>query len=224
MVTRPRLLGVEIDSVSTTAAIDQISNWLRQSQALPKLVFTPNPELLVYAQKHSDFKTLLNQGDLNLPDGIGVVWFSGGQIKQRVAGTDVVQQLVQLGGGTIGCVIKPDGLSSKAQLKTLLPQAEIITATEQFKTNPELILVALGSPAQEYWIDAHRQLPGSKVMLGIGASLDHLTGMQRRAPLLFQRLGLEWLWRLAVQPKRWKRIFTAVVIYPILLFTQSHHD
>lgn len=221
---RPRILGVELDAVTLAQALEVITAWLAEPQATAKLVFTPNPEMLVYAHRRSDFRDLLNTADLNVPDGTGAVWFSRGKIPQRVAGTDIVQQLVQT-KQRIGCVINPTSLSSKVQIQQLLPDAEVITATETFSSQPALILVALGSPEQEHWISRHRHLAGSRVLMGVGASLDHLTGTQKRAPLLFQYLRLEWLWRLLHQPSRFKRILTATIIFPYLALTQSsNHD
>ncbi len=219
-LVRPKVLGVEINPTTLAEAAHTALQWLGQSTLQPKLIFTPNPEMLVYGQRHPEFRTLLNQGDLNLPDGTGVVWFSHGRIPTRVTGTDLVQQLIST-SASIGCVIDPNGLSSKAEIQRALPQAEIITPQELFRTQPQLILVALGNPKQEQWMLEHRQMAGCRVMMGVGSSLDHLTGKQRRAPLIFQHLRLEWLWRLCTQPRRFKRIVTAIIIFPYLVLTSS---
>lgn len=217
-VTRPKVLGVEINPVTLAEAVATVLRWLDEPSDEPKLVFTPNPEMLVYAHRHPEFQSWLNEGDLNLPDGTGVVWFSHGNIPNRVTGTDLVQQLITK-TTSIGCVIDPRGLSTQAEIQRALPEAEIITVEETFHSQPKLILVALGNPAQEQWMIKHAKAANCRVMMGVGSSLDHLTGKQQRAPLIFQRLRLEWLWRLCTQPQRFKRILTATITFPYLVLT-----
>lgn len=215
------MLGVLLNPITTTTALETIQHWLTDSTATTRVVFTPNPEILVYAHQHPDFKAMLNSADLNLPDGVGLHLFSGGGIAQRVPGTDIVKQLVQI-TPNIGCVITANGLSTRAEVLRILPSAEVITETEHFSQSHPLVLVALGSPQQEQWIHAHKhELKNCKVVMAVGASIDHLTGRQVRAPLFFQRLGLEWLWRLLCQPRRWRRILTATIVFPFLLVTQD---
>lgn len=215
------MLGVLLNPITTTTALETIQHWLTDHTTATRVVFTPNPEILVYAHQHPDFKAILNSADLNLPDGVGLHLFSGGGISQRVPGTDIVKQLVQI-TPNIGCVITANGLSTRAEVLRVLPSAEVITETEQFSKPHALVLVGLGSPDQENWIQQHRTtLSSCRVLMAVGGSIDHLTGKQVRAPLLFQRLGLEWLWRLFCQPKRWRRILTATVVFPFLLVTQD---
>lgn len=215
------MLGVELNPITTTAAIETIQHWLTDRTAATRVVFTPNPEILVYAHQHPDFKAILNSADLNLPDGVGLHLLSGGGISQRVPGTDVVKQLVQT-TPQLGCVITTNGLSTRADVLQVLPNAEVITETGQFSQPHTLVLVGLGSPDQEDWIQKHRTtLSGCRVLMAVGGSIDHLTGKQVRAPLLFRRLGLEWLWRLLCQPRRWRRILTATIVFPFLLLTQD---
>jgi N-acetylglucosaminyldiphosphoundecaprenol N-acetyl-beta-D-mannosaminyltransferase len=219
---RPHVLGVQIDTLSAVNALRQIERWLANPEHGPYRVYTPNPEMLVYAHRHPEFKTLLNEGDLNLPDGIGLVWFSHDKIHERIAGTDLVQRIVKEHPAvSIGCVIPEHGLSTAADIQSVLPRAEVITPEQTFQSEHTLILVALGSPAQEQWIHEHAQRHRNAVLWGVGASLDHLTGKQRRAPLIFQRIRLEWLWRLFRQPRRFKRILTATIYFPLLALTRK---
>jgi N-acetylglucosaminyldiphosphoundecaprenol N-acetyl-beta-D-mannosaminyltransferase len=94
-------------------------------------------------------------------------------------------------------------------------------------SKPDIILVAFGSPAQEFWIDTFKvDLEHTKIAVGIGGTFDFWTGKTTRAPKAFRSLGLEWLWRLLTQPKRAKRIYNAVVVYSGLVlkekFSKSH--
>lgn len=82
-------------------------------------------------------------------------------------------------------------------------------------TNPDILFVAYGAPAQEKWIARNlHKMPTIKVAIGVGGTFDYISGTIKRAPLFLQNLGLEWLYRLIKEPKRWKRIWNAVVIFP----------
>jgi N-acetylglucosaminyldiphosphoundecaprenol N-acetyl-beta-D-mannosaminyltransferase len=83
---------------------------------------------------------------------------------------------------------------------------------------PHILLVAFGAPAQDMWIATHlKSLPTVRIAMGVGGTFDFLAGDVRRAPLALRILGLEWLWRLILEPWRWKRIWTAVVTFPWLV-------
>ncbi|HBB37725.1 MAG: N-acetylmannosaminyltransferase TagA [Candidatus Magasanikbacteria bacterium GW2011_GWD2_43_18] len=83
---------------------------------------------------------------------------------------------------------------------------------------PDILFVAFGHGKQEWWIDTFKsELPGVKILMGVGGTFDFLAGVIPRAPKLFRRIGIEWLWRLIHQPSRIKRIFTAVIVFPYLV-------
>jgi len=83
-------------------------------------------------------------------------------------------------------------------------------------TNPDILFVAYGAPAQEKWIARNlHKMPTIKTAIGVGGTFNYISGTIKRAPLLLQNLGLEWLYRLIKEPKRWKRIWNAVVIFPL---------
>ncbi|MBI3963476.1 MAG: WecB/TagA/CpsF family glycosyltransferase, partial [Candidatus Kerfeldbacteria bacterium] len=120
-----------------------------------------------------------------------------------------------------------------AALRTAYPRIDIVGAESGFRTNgarlsdrniaerihrsgANVLLVAFGSPKQELWIDGHRDaFPNVRVAIGVGSAFDYLAGIVVRAPRVFQRAGLEWLWRVAVQPWRLRRILTATVAFPL---------
>jgi N-acetylglucosaminyldiphosphoundecaprenol N-acetyl-beta-D-mannosaminyltransferase len=83
--------------------------------------------------------------------------------------------------------------------------------------SPHVLLVAMGHPRQERWIEKHRsEFPELKAIVGVGGTFRYWAGFSKRPPLLMRQIGLEWLWRLVTEPKRWKRIWRAVVVFPIL--------
>jgi N-acetylglucosaminyldiphosphoundecaprenol N-acetyl-beta-D-mannosaminyltransferase len=86
-------------------------------------------------------------------------------------------------------------------------------------TAPAVVLVGFGAPKQERWIARHADaLPSARIMIGIGGSFDMWADELRRAPVFLRRLGLEWAWRLALEPHRWPRMFRATVVFPLRVF------
>ncbi|MFA6474601.1 MAG: WecB/TagA/CpsF family glycosyltransferase [Patescibacteria group bacterium] len=216
-------MSVRIDPLTKQAVHNLLDQWLQQTER--KVIYTPNPEILVYAYYHKDYTACLNRSALNLPDGIGIVHCSKGKVPERVTGTDTMNYILnqsKKNNLTVGIVKKTTGLSSVAEIKQHLPDSEVITESGSFTKIPDVVLVSLGFPEQEYWIEQHyHQLKGSRIIMAVGGSIDHITGQQKRAPLLFQRLGLEWLWRVLWQPHRLNRIITAVLVFPYLHYTKQ---
>ncbi|MFH0852160.1 MAG: WecB/TagA/CpsF family glycosyltransferase [bacterium] len=218
------LLGVRIDNVTMDEALQKIEGFL--SDGRQHYVVTINPEFLVTAQKDKEFKDILNRAGLAIPDGIGVVWasrfFSGG-LKERVAGIDLVKSLklkvkscrVFLLGGRDGVAEKIAGEWPEVVAFSENPEEGVALIN---KYEPNILLVALGAPKQEKWIVQNlSKIPSVKVAIGVGGAFDFLAGKISRAPKIFQCLGLEWLWRLAQEPRRIGRIFNAVVVFPVLI-------
>ncbi|MBI2415111.1 MAG: WecB/TagA/CpsF family glycosyltransferase [Candidatus Kerfeldbacteria bacterium] len=232
MLTETSILGVRI----TTTPQQPLWHYLIQqlhaeASERPIIVFTPNPEILVAARRHNTFQTVLNTADVLLPDGQGTVWASRGAIQTVVTGVDTMFALLDYANQhqlTVGVCYNPAGLSSGSAIAAALQQRYSncqveLTTTTFTKPAPALVIVALGSPAQEQWVEHNRaNLANSRVVLTVGGGIDYLTGQQIRAPLLFRTLKLEWLWRLIIQPHRFKRIWQAVVVFPWLV-VQSWH-
>jgi len=90
---------------------------------------------------------------------------------------------------------------------------------------PQILLVAFGHPKQERWIARHLvEFPSVKIVIGIGGAFDFWADTIKRAPFVIRRVGLEWLWRLILEPRRWKRIWNAVIVFPIFfIFDRVMH-
>lgn len=239
----PSLLGVRVDAITNQEAIERCRAWLLANSAviaaeLPKVVFTPNPEILVYAAKHQSFRTALNQSNLSIPDGTGLVWLARPKLPERVTGTDLMLNLLGImeqADQLVGFVLRRDGLSTSKQLAQALHlrwpklRHQIIYADEVFTVTPSarapvLICVALGCPDQETWCLTQRNQSATttRLLLTVGGGVDFLTGTARRAPGFFRKLGLEWLWRVALQPKRIRRILTATIVFPWYVLTKPN--
>jgi N-acetylglucosaminyldiphosphoundecaprenol N-acetyl-beta-D-mannosaminyltransferase len=236
-MSRVRLLGVWIDALTAREAVARLQGML--TEKAQHHVMTPNAEMLVTASKDAAFRGLLNATPLTLPDSAGLLWaarLTGQHLPERVTGVDTVQALcaaltpehpVFLLGGAPG-VAEKAGLVLRSRNPHLRIAGtlsgsprdedadEIVKRVNEAK--PHVLLVAYGAPAQDRWIAAHlSQLPSLRIAMGVGGTLDFLAGVQKRAPLIFQRVHLEWLWRVIREPWRWRRIVNAVVVFPILV-------
>jgi len=189
---------------------------------------TPNPEFIVYAQKDNEFKEILNGAKISLPDGAGLVIASvlkyHKKIK-RLPGTDMVEFIVQkLASQKIRTVFF-GGLDDAA-----LRAAEIMrkkygnenifgfpdgTLNETIRdVNPQIVFVGTGSPKQEKWIvENMKNIPSGKIFMGVGGAFDFISGKVKRAPKIVRDMGLEWLFRLILQPFRWKRAVRATFVF-----------
>lgn len=193
-------------------------------------IFTPNPEQIVLARHDQGFFSLLKQADLLLPDGGGIVWAAhllapeSSSTMVKIPGREVAEWLVAWlqEHETPGLIVGSRDLSTSwlQQHPTLrwtpgyqavqAPTNEEEQAVIQLikKIKPEVVFVAFGAPWQEQWALEHRQVfesCGVKLVLVVGGAFDVITGKLQRPPQLFQRLGLEWLFRLWQQPWRWRR-------------------
>ena len=231
------LLGVPIDACTQVEAVAAMQEMLKEEKQCH--VMTPNSEMLVEATRNPKLFSLLQRTALNLPDSIGVVLmakFVGQDRLQRVTGVDTVEGLCRSLTEEIPVFFlgASPGIAEQAaaalqgenpHLKitgtyagTPKPEdaAAICAAIQNAK--PLLLLVAYGAPQQDLWIDQHlAQLPSVRVAIGVGGTLDFLAGKVRRAPNMLQNLGLEWLWRLCLEPWRFMRIIRATLVFPFLV-------
>ena len=217
-----RILDVLVDNDTKQEALVKLMRFLKEEKN--HKVFTPNPEIVMEAQKDKELLSILNEADLVVADGIGVVWasrFAEARIPERVAGYDLVQALFEaikdteytvyfFGGGT-GVVEQ-----AKQMMKQKYENIKIIGVQDGYfdeekekiiiedikQKKPDILLVGLGVPKQEKWIAKNQSLP-IRISIGVGGSFDAMLG--KRAPDFFIRHNLEWFYRLIKQPSRWKR-------------------
>lgn len=231
------ILGVRIDTASLEEVKKTVELWLNGSEQ--KKIFTPNPEMLVLANKFPHFKEVLNKGDLNLCDGFGITLVTVGKIK-RIPGSDFLWELCELAKKNNKSIFllgtSDDGVLSKAkdalnkrfvQLKIVGtdvgPEIEIVNGDIKVdvqqnvdilkkinESGADVLVVAFGQMKQELWIEQFlSSLPNVKLSIGVGGALDYISGKVKRAPKFLRIIGLEWLWRLIQEPWRIKRIFNA---------------
>ncbi len=228
-MSRLDILGIPVDSVTMEQAVTQFDAFVRIGGF--HTIATPNPEIIMLAQTDKEMARLLREEiDLVVPDGIGVVIASRllktPSLPERVPGFDLIQHTMQqaeskgyryyfLGG-------KP-GVAELAREKMMqkYPGIQIVGCRDGYfkeedtaavieainESRANVLLVCLGAPKQEKWMVAHQEaLPYIRVAIGAGGSLDGMAGIVQRAPVCFQKLGLEWFYRLLKQPSRWRRM------------------
>lgn len=238
MNKRLNVLGVGVNTYTMAEACDFLVKSLEQDTFTS--VYTPNSEIILHAYKNPDYCDVLNRGGLVTADGIGVVYASkilGTSLPERVSGFDLANELLGATapkGKTLYLFGGKPGIAERAAEKilTLYPGIEIAGISDGYfddekekaiiadinEKNPDILFVCLGFPKQERWIDAHQDL-NTKVAMGIGGSLDVFAGEVKRAPEIYQKLGLEWLYRLICQPSR----FIRMLALPKFAFTVLLH-
>lgn len=232
---RVDILGVLVDRVDLAGAAATVKGFIDESRAggrRGRLVVTPNPEMIQAARRDASLAGLINQADLAIPDGTGVVLASrllGHPLTDRVAGYDLLLELFRLaeaGGWRVFLLgTYPETVAEAARrVAAGHPGLELVGFQDGYfspgdvpaiierirAARPDLLVAALGSPKQERWLTEHLPATGAAVGIGVGGSLDVLAGRVRRAPAVFQRLHLEWLYRLASEPRRARRILGAL--------------
>jgi N-acetylglucosaminyldiphosphoundecaprenol N-acetyl-beta-D-mannosaminyltransferase len=232
-----QILKVRINSTSVGSVLSQILDFVANPRLERKLViFTPNPEFLVAAHKDAEFRQVLNQADINWPEGFGLVLAGkllGQPIKERVGGASLVERLLEIGNRDkwkVGIVGARRGVREETEkqirkLQQKYPGLTIVNLEDyQSKISNlkfQIVLACQGMEKQERWIIENKDKINAKVFMGVGGSLDFLTGFSQRAPIWMQAVGLEWLWRALQRPKHLKRAWDAVVVFPLLVLKEK---
>lgn len=198
---------------------------------------TPNPEFILAARKDPAFRQVLLDADLVLPDGIGVIYSAkllGRPLKGRAPGIEFAQQLIAWmakNGKRLFLLGAKPGVAelAAANLKTQYPGLIVCGTHDGYFQEDEpvveailaaaadVVFVCLGAPKQEFWMAKNGPASGAHLMVGLGGSLDVFAGVVDRAPEGFQKLGLEWLYRLMKEPKRFGRMakLPLVLVYAL---------
>ncbi|MGG0239567.1 WecB/TagA/CpsF family glycosyltransferase [Bacillus rhizoplanae] len=223
------ILGVPFSTMTMEETIRYMMQQLEKEQENTFQVVTANPEIVMCAKKDAKFHETLLQADIITPDGIGVVKASGmlgTPLKERVAGFDLMGDLFKTLSQEKKSVsvfllgAKPHVVEKAAQTLTERYEALSIVGTQDgyFKqeqeeeiiariqeAQPDILLVALGFPRQENFIQQNKHRLSTKMAVGVGGSFDVWAGEVKRAPKWIQAIHLEWFYRLCSNPTRWRR-------------------
>lgn len=228
------LMDIRLTNLNQQELWSIIKGYLHSSHN--HLIVTVNPEFILTAKKDKKFQDILNSADLALPDGFGLILAAAtcGHRLKRHTGADLTEDLIkysQKHNLPVAIINWQSGLLSRRELSRGLHQKyphlnyliEDIARSGQLGRRqakrlalfkPMIIFSTLGAPWQEYFLDKERHTwPSCRLMMGVGGSFDFLLGSIKRAPKIWRKLGLEWLWRLGQQPWRLKRIWRAVVVF-----------
>lgn len=226
VLVKKTVFGVGITDATEEEVLEYILKGLKNPSDSYYIV-TPNPEMVVYATKHAPFRTILNNARLALCDGIGVLLASrilGQPIRERIAGVDLLENLCRevakqpitvgfLGGG-------PKIAEKTAEcLRKKYPGLKVVFAGAEWSARGpiDILFVAFGFPKQEEWMAAQVGNAPVRVMIGVGGAFDYLSGRVQRAPEWIRTLGLEWVFRLVVEPWRIKRQVALITFVWLIL-------
>ena len=221
---RTEILGVAFDNVTMEEAVDRAMELLEQEG--PHLVVTPNAEIVQQAQSDPEFSALIAGADLVLPDGVGVIYASKilkRPLKSRVPGVDfaaaLMDRMAAAGKRLFLLGAKPDVAEEAARRMAAQHPGLMVCGTHDGyfqedapvvqairEARADVVFVCLGAPKQEKWSSAHGSQTGARLFVGLGGSLDVFAGQVDRAPEIWQKLGMEWLYRAIRQPARFKRV------------------
>ena len=229
------LFGFNIDEYSFDEAINEGKALIDGNKV--SQVVTINPEMLEHASKDVEFANIIKEAEMVIPDGVGVkiALKINGHNVARIPGIDFARKLLEesaISNIPVAIIGAKEEVIVKA-IENL--QKEILGLnivyyhngyfdnnndiySELVAKSPKLILVAMGAPRQEEFIYNAKQVLNPALMVGIGGSLDVWSGLVKRAPKIFQILGLEWLYRTITQPERFKRVFPALPIFLVKAF------
>lgn len=229
---RENYLGVNVCCENEGIIFDNIDSIIKNKKS--SFIVAINPEKIMKAIYDENLMKLLNSAAIQIPDGIGIVIASrikGGKIKKRITGIDLMEKIIRRASQKSYRVFllgaKPGTADEAAKILSHKYPGLIIAGVMDgyFKDDneavskitdakPDILFVAMGSPKQEYWITKNMEKLKVPLCMGIGGSLDVISGNVKRAPEFMRKSGLEWLYRLFKEPWRYKRM----AVLPLFLF------
>ncbi|MCA9400625.1 MAG: WecB/TagA/CpsF family glycosyltransferase [Candidatus Omnitrophica bacterium] len=225
-----RMCRVGIDNITMGDALNRISDFIKNKTKA--VVVTPNVDHMMKLQIDSEFRNVYTKADLILADGMPLLWasrFLKRPLKEKISGSDLFPELCRMAAdGSMSMFFLGGRPQAADRAKEILEKKypgiriagtycppfgfendpvenqKIIQHINQCR--PDILFVGLGAPKQEKWICRHQSQYDAYVSIGIGVTFEFTAGMVRRAPVWMQRVGMEWFWRLMMEPRRlWKR-------------------
>lgn len=240
-----KILGIQIDNVTLEEAGEITKNLIENSHKTCELIVAPNVEFIMKAQKDAEFFHILNSAKLATPDSTGVEMAAKLQknpLKQRIPGQAYFRKVLEIGqkqGWTFYFLGGKENTAEKAieNVKKIYPMINIVGYHQGFFEDkseeedvikeinllkPNVLFVAMGAPTQEKWIYEHKHELQVDVAAGQGGTFDYEAGNIKRAPKWMQKCGIEWLWRLILQPTRIRRMVVLPIYVLKILFTKDN--
>ena len=220
------IYGIPVSTMTMEQTVEYLTEAVRQKKA--HQVITANPIMVMAALRDPEYMEVMKSADLIVPDGAGLVWaakYVGRPVSERVPGIDLMQELLRAGermGWKVYFLGASPDVMAKAvdRLRARYPRLHIVGWRDGYfdasqdeevirairEAEPDLLFVGRSQDKQEPWIYRYREVLNVPVMMGVGGSFDVISGRLKRAPALFQKLRLEWLYRLLQEPWRYKRM------------------
>ena len=229
-----KILGFGVDLFSLKDALSYIEEKMASGQTAQ--VVTINPEMIELAEKNSDFAKVLKNAELVIPDGVGIkiALKINGINQEQIPGIEFSKDVISMcakKGYSIALVGAKEEILVKACDNLIKEHSglnisykhngffdekkEVEIINEISNLRPKLVLVALGAPKQEIFINKLKKQLSDAVYIGVGGSFDVWSGEVQRAPVVYRKLGCEWLYRVLMQPSRFKRIFPTLPLFLI---------
>lgn len=221
-----KIVGIEVDKLDFLEAQEKVAEFLEGDSL--NMIFTPNSEMLLDAVKDRELENILNEAQLVIPDGIGVVIaskFYGTPLKERVTGVDLSTKILELGAKKNSRLFllgaSEESVTGAAEkIKERFQGIDVVGVRNGYysedeeeqiideinQSGAEILFVGLGAPRQEKLIYKYKDRLGVKIALGFGGGIDIFSGTVKRAPEFYQKAGLEWFYRFIKQPSRFMRI------------------
>lgn len=227
---REYILGYGIDLLTMNEALDFIGKKIINNEGAH--IVTINPEIIEAGEKNDELSDILKNAELIIPDGVGIklALKIKGINQNAIPGIDFARNLVNVCAENeypIAMVGAQEEVINRAieNIKKETPNVNIVykhngyfkdddkIINDILATNPKVILVAMGAPKQEFFINKLKSQKNDIILIGVGGSFDVWSGYTKRAPKTWQKLGLEWLYRTLKEPKRFKRIFPTLPMF-----------
>ena len=237
------VLGFDVDLLSFDEALQHVHQYLRENKGLH--IVTINPEMIIQGNKNDKFGRVLNNAGLTVSDGVGIkiALKIKGINQETIPGVEFAKKIAAicaLDGYSVGLFGAKEEIVQKAA-KNLREEYANLNITyvrngyftesdekiikEEIKAiSPKVLLVALGSPKQEMMISELKEVMPNTIFIGVGGSFDVWSGVVQRAPEIYQKLGLEWLYRTIKEPSRFKRIFPTLPLFLIQVIMETINE
>lgn len=240
MPEKVEILGLRVDRMTMDEVLQKVEEFIKDGGF--HQVITLGTEMAVAASSDHEFKDVINSAHLVVPDSVGILWAAkkkGKPLAERVAGIDMIYRLSELAvkrGWSFYFLGAKQGIAEAAaeNLSKAYPGLKITGTHHGYFTDdneviedikrckPDILLAAMGFPKQEKWTWKNREILGVPVCIGVGGSLDVLSGKLKRAPEIFIKLGLEWFYRFLKEPCRFWRLMALpkfmLIVYKEKLF------
>ncbi|MBU5210781.1 WecB/TagA/CpsF family glycosyltransferase [Heyndrickxia oleronia] len=222
-----KIMGISFPKLTLNESLQILNDVVNRNKSELFHVVTGNPEIVMSYQSDQQLRKIIDEAGLVTADGIGIIMVSrikGEQLPERVTGCDMLIRLLEMGnlkkwsfyflGADEQTSLKTmDIIHSKYPKVTILgrhhgfyrDEEEQRIVEEIHSLGPDFLIVATGAPKAEHFIYKYKNKLNAKIAIGVGGSLDIISGKVKRAPLIWQKLNLEWLYRLIQQPSRWRR-------------------